>query len=105
MNHSLSIAIRIDAHISFAPEGDVTPYQFAKMLPGVNPLTIKKDLMRLGFLYKRRVRYMVYAQYLGSLFVYSVNEAGAHDISVLPQGRLVLMQLYIDRRLTMKAGY
>lgn len=97
--------IRLGAPTSLAPDGDVTLYQFAKMLPGVNPLTIKKDLMRLKFLFKRGARYMVYAKHQGLLFAHAINETtGTHDIFALAQGRSVLMQLYLDRSLTMKAA-
>lgn len=79
---------------------------FARMLPGVNSMAIKKDLLAMNYLYRVGSHYKVYSQYRDVLFAHTIDGAyGTHDISVLAKGKELLVRLHADNRLTMKAGF
>lgn len=79
--------------------------RFIRSLPGVNSQQIKRDLARLGFLYKFGGSYRVYSQYRDTLFTEKVNpysSRGEYDIYPTAEGKQKLVQLFNQGKLTMK---
>lgn len=69
--------------------------RFIRSLPGVNSQQIKRDLARLGFLYKSGGSYRVYSQYRDTLFTEKVNpysSRGEYDIYPTAEGKQKLVQ-------------
>lgn len=73
--------------------------RFIRSLPGVNSQQIKRDLARLGFLYKLGGSYRVYSQYRDTLFTEKVNpysSRGEYDIYPTAEGKQKLVQTKFD---------
>lgn len=84
---------------------------FVRTLEGVNTMAIKGDLADLGYLYrtKRTNQYRVYARYRDTLFVEKLK---AHPpvqpyYQIIPtaEGKKLIVQLYLEGKLTMKKGF
>jgi prophage antirepressor-like protein len=74
---------------------------------GVNSQTVKRDLMRHGYLYRDHTgAYRVYARFRTQYFIERLSpEYGKVDIFVGPKGYEVLVDLYNRRELTMLKGF
>lgn len=73
--------------------------RFIRSLPGVNSQQIKRDLARLGFLYKSGGSYRVYSQYRDTLFTEKVNpysSRGEYDIYPTAEGKQKLVQTTLN---------
>ncbi len=78
---------------------------FCRRLPGVNSNKIYSDLYEMGYLYKVHGIYRVYSKYRDIFF--SEQYSPVHEkqeIAILEQGKRLLIQLYINGKLTMKKG-
>ena len=84
---------------------------FVRTLEGVNTMAIKGDLADLGYLYrtKRTNQYRVYTRYRDTLFVEKLK---AHPpvqpyYQIIPtaEGKKLIVQLYLEGKLTMKKGF
>ncbi|WXL24642.1 KilA-N domain-containing protein [Ectopseudomonas mendocina] len=84
---------------------------FVRTLEGVNTMAIKGDLADQGYLYrtKRTNQYRVYARYRDTLFVEKLK---AHPpvqpyYQIIPtaEGKKLIVQLYLEGKLTMKKGF
>lgn len=83
-------------------ERNPTLAKFTRSLSGVNTIATKRDLMGLGYLYKAKGIYRVYAKHRDSLFSEKMNPAyGSYDIFVLPEGAKELTKLFKAKKLTM----
>lgn len=74
---------------------DETLARFIRSLPGVNSQQIKRDLARLGFLYKSGGSYRVYSQHRDTLFTEKVNpysSRGEYDIYPTAEGKQKFVQ-------------
>ena len=79
---------------------------FCRRLPGVNSNKIYSDLHEMGYLYKTQGIYRVYSKYRDRFFSEQYSPAhGKQEIAILEQGKRLLMQLYLNGKLTMKKGY
>ncbi len=82
--------------------------RFARSLKGVNTVTIKSDLARLGYLYRLGGSYRVYAKYRDVLFSEKLNVGSpktCYDIYPTAKGKETLTQLYAEGALTLKKGF
>lgn len=73
--------------------------RFIRSLPGVNSQQIKRDLARLGFLYKSGGSYRVYSQHRDTLFTEKVNpysSRGEYDIYPTAEGKQKLVQTTLN---------
>lgn len=73
--------------------------RFIRSLPGVNSQQIKRDLARLGFLYKSGGSYRVYSQFRDTLFTEKVNpysSRGEYDIYPTAEGKQKLVQTTLN---------
>lgn len=77
---------------------------FCRKLPGVNTMQVQKDLMVLQYLFKREGHWAVRHKFKGALFDEVLAPDGRSKIVVLEKGQQLLVSLYHDNRLTMKAG-
>lgn len=77
---------------------------FCRKLPGVNTMQVQKDLMVMQYLFKRDGHWAVYSKHKGVLFDEVLAPDGRSKIVVLEKGQQLLVSLYHDDRLTMKAG-
>lgn len=77
---------------------------FCRKLPGVNTMQVQKDLMVMQYLFKREGHWAVYSKHKGALFDEVMAPDGRSKIVVLEKGQQLLVSLYHDNRLTMKAG-
>lgn len=77
---------------------------FARTLDGVNSQAIKRDLTRLGYLYKRGSDpYRVYSQHRGKLFEEKRNFVyGGLEIYPTKEGQKLIVELFQAGRLTMR---
>lgn len=83
-------------------ERNPTLAKFARSLKGVNTIATKRDLKELGYLYKAKGIYRVYAKHRGVLFDEKMNpNYGSYDIFVLPDGAKELTKLFKEKKLTM----
>ena len=74
-----------------------------RKLARVNTLAIKRDLERLGYLYKRAGVYRVYSLYRDKLFTEKYDcRNGKTDIYATKEGAALISKLHKDKRLTMK---
>lgn len=79
---------------------------FARRLAGVNSRGIKRDLVKLGFLYKRGRDYLVYSRYRDVLFSEKFIDAYERtQIILTPRGQEHLVKLYFEGKLTMRANF
>ena len=79
---------------------------FARRLAGVNSRGIKRDLVALGFLYKRGRDYLVYSRYRDVLFSEKFIDAYERtQIILTPRGQEHLVKLYFEGKLTMRANF
>jgi hypothetical protein len=80
-----------------------TIHKIMRMFPGVNTMSIKSDLMGMGYFYKKGNTHRVYSQYLHKLFNEKVDdERGTADIFLEKDGLILVAQLYKQGKLTMK---
>lgn len=87
-----------------AVEHDHSIHRFCRTLPGVNTMTVKRDLLAHNYLYQKGGTYRVYARFL-DLFVERIDEqTGQVEIFPTAAGRARLIQMYETDRLTMKNG-
>lgn len=77
---------------------------FCREPPGVNTMQVQKDLMVLQYLFKREGHWAVRHKFKGVLFDEVLAPDGRSKIVVLEKGQQLLVRLYHDNRLTMKAG-
>ncbi len=77
---------------------------FTRKLPGVNTMAVQRDLSVMQYLFKRDGHWAVYSKHKGVLFDEVMAPDGRSKIVVLEQGQALLVKLYHDNRLTMKAG-
>lgn len=77
---------------------------FCRKLPGVNTMQVQKDLMVMQYLFKREGHWAVYSKHKGALFDEVLAPDGRSKIVALEKGQQLLVSLYHDNRLTMKAG-
>ena len=79
--------------------------EFARKLEGVNTMQVQKDLMVMQYLFKRDGHWAVRHKFKGILFDEVLAPDGRSKIVVLEKGQQLLVSLYHDDRLTMKAGF
>ncbi len=82
-------------------------YELARKHDGVNSVRIKRDLMRLGYLYHRAQQYRVYSRYSGAegfFFEKEDHKYQKHEIYATAKGAVLITQLYREGKLTMKSG-
>lgn len=72
--------------------------------PGFNTMQVQKDLMVLQYLFKRESHWAVRHKFKGVLFDEVLAPDGRSKIVALEKGQQLLVRLYHDNRLTMKAG-
>ncbi|MBO6579395.1 MAG: hypothetical protein JJ871_07605 [Thalassospira sp.] len=79
--------------------------RFVRTLPGVNTQRIKRDLLELGYLYRKGKTYRVLARHQG-LFKEQINEKfGSVDIFVTQQGKECILHHLRQGALTLKNGF
>jgi len=79
--------------------------RFARTITGLNSLQIKRDLLRLGYLYRRGGAYRAYRRY-EHLFPEKFDEMyGSIEIMVTKTGKRRIAELYMAGLLTMKKGF
>jgi len=78
--------------------------EFARKLEGVNTMQVQKDLMVMQYLFKRDGHWAVRHKFKGVLFDEVLAPDGRSKIVVLEKGQQLLVRLYHDNRLAMKAG-
>jgi len=83
---------------------------FVRTLKGVNTMAVKGDLAALGYLYRTvgTSKYRVYAKYRDTLFTERMiahPTRPIYEILPTPEGKKLLVQLYQQRKLTMKKAY
>lgn len=82
----------------------ISVVDFTRKLPGVNTMAVQRDLSVMQYLFKRDGHWAVYSKHKGVLFDEVMAPDGRSKIVVLEQGQALLVKLYHDNRLTMKAG-
>lgn len=78
--------------------------EFVRKLPGVNTMQLQKTLQVMQYLFKRDGHWAVYSKHKGVLFDEVMAPDGRSKIVVLEKGQQLLVQLYHDAYLPMKAG-
>ena len=79
--------------------------RFVRTLPGINTQMIKRDLLKLGYLYRKGKTYRVFARYQG-LFKEQINEKfGSVDMFVTQQGKECILHHLQQGSLTLKNGF
>jgi prophage antirepressor-like protein len=77
---------------------------FARKLEGVNVNQVRNDLGAMQYLFRRSGTWAVYAKFRDTLFSEKAAPDGRTVIVALEKGQQLLVDLYHDGRLTMKAG-
>ena len=78
--------------------------EFARKLDGVNVNQVRNDLGAMQYLFRRHGNWAVYAKFRDTLFSEKAAPDGRSVIVALEKGQQLLVQLYHEGRLTMKAG-
>jgi prophage antirepressor-like protein len=95
----------VDAHV--APRSYDTIARFARTLTGVNSNAVKRDLLRLDYLWRTAGgHYRVRSAHRDTLFTEKMFEENGHiEIFLTEAGKAALVRLYNEGRLTMKIGF
>lgn len=77
---------------------------FARKLPGVNTMQVQKTLQVMNYLHKRTGHWAAYSKFKGVLFDEAIDNEGRSKVVILEKGQQLLVQLYHDGYLPMRAG-
>ncbi|XKY16390.1 Rha family transcriptional regulator [Stutzerimonas stutzeri] len=77
--------------------------EFARRLPGVDTQQVQKDLQVMQYLFKQNGNWAVYSKFRGVLFDEVFDNDGRSKVVALEKGQQLLVRLYHEGRLTMKA--
>lgn len=77
--------------------------EVVRKLAHANTMAIKRDLLRIGYLYRQGGVYRVYAKFRGKFFVEKFDfNYGKNEIYATAEGAALIVKLYREGRLTRK---